>query len=36
MQDLTVAENIFIGREPVKLNFLYKSAQKRMTEELLG
>ena len=36
MQDLTVAENIFIGREPVKRGFLDKAEQNRMTEELLG
>ena len=36
MQDLTVAENIFIGREPVKGGFLDKAEQNRMTEELLG
>lgn len=36
MQDLTVAENIFIGREPVKGGFLDKAEQNRMTEKLLG
>ena len=35
MQDLTVAENIFIGREPNKGLFLDKAEQNRMTEELL-
>ena len=36
MQDLTVAENIFIGREPSKGPFLDQAAQNRMTEELLS
>ncbi len=35
MQDLTVAENIFIGREPSKGVFLDKAEQNRMTQELL-
>jgi len=35
MQDLTVAENIFIGREPVKGVFLDKAEQNRITQELL-
>ena len=35
MQDLTVAENIFIGREPSKGLFLDKAEQNRMTQELL-
>ncbi len=35
MQDLTVAENIFIGREPTKGAFLDKAEQNRMTQELL-
>lgn len=35
MQDLTVAENIFIGREPNKGVFLDKAEQNRMTQELL-
>ena len=35
MQDLTVAENIFIGRETTKGLFLDKAAQNKMTEELL-
>ena len=35
MQDLTVAENIFIGREPNKGLFLDKAEQNRMAEELL-
>ena len=35
MQDLTVAENIFIGREPEKGLFLDKAEQNRMTQELL-
>lgn len=35
MQDLTVAENIYIGREPVKGLFLDKKEQNRRTEELL-
>lgn len=35
MQHLTVAENIFIGREPSKGGFLDKAKQNRMTEELL-
>ncbi len=35
MQDLTVAENIFIGREPCKGGFLNKAEQNRMTQELL-
>ena len=35
MQDLTVAENIFIGREPNKGLFLDKAEQNRMTQELL-
>ena len=35
MQDLTVAENIFIGREPSKGGFLDKAEQNRMTQELL-
>ena len=36
MQDLTVAENIFIGREPGKGLFLDQAEQNRMTEELLS
>ena len=36
MQDLTVAENIFIGREPSKGLFLDQAEQNRMTEELLS
>lgn len=36
MQDLTVAENIFIGREPSKGPFLDKTEQNRMTQELLS
>ena len=36
MQDLTVAENIFIGREPSKGPFLDQAAQNRMTEELFS
>ena len=36
MQDLTVAENIFIGREPGKGLFLNQGEQNRMTEELLA
>jgi len=36
MQDLTVAENIFIGRETTKGAFLDKKKQNRMTDELLG
>ncbi len=35
MQDLTVAENIFIGREPRKGPFLDQAEQNRMTDELL-
>ncbi len=35
MQDLTVAENIYIGREPAKAGFLKKEEQNRMTQELL-
>ena len=35
MQDLSVAENIFIGREPNKGLFLDKAEQNRMTQELL-
>ena len=35
MQHLTVAENIFIGREPMKGLFVDKAEQNRMTEELL-
>jgi len=35
MQDLTVAENIYIGREPSKGLFLDKAEQNRMAEELL-
>ena len=35
MQDLTVAENIFIGRETSKGLFLNKAEQNRKTEELL-
>ena len=35
MQDLTVAENIFIGREPSKGGFLNKAKQNQMTQELL-
>lgn len=35
MQHLTVAENIFIGREPTKGVFLDKAAQNRMTDELM-
>lgn len=35
MQDLTVAENIFIGREPSKGLFLDQGEQNRMTQELL-
>ena len=35
MQDLTVAENIFIGREPMKGIFVDKAEQNRMTDELL-
>ena len=36
MQDLTVAENIFIGREPSKGLILNQGEQNRMTEELLS
>jgi len=36
MQDLTVAENIFIGRESTKGPFLDKAAQNKKTEELLA
>ena len=36
MQDLTVAENIFIGREMTKGLFLDKVAQNKMTEDLLA
>ena len=36
MQDLTVAENIFIGREPSRGLFLNQGEQNRMTEELLA
>ncbi len=35
MQDLTVAENIFIGREPTKGLFVDKAEQNRMADELL-
>lgn len=35
MQDLTVAENIFIGREPSKGLFLDKAKQNQMAKELL-
>ncbi len=35
MQDLTVAENIYIGREPSKGGFLDKGKQNQMTQELL-
>lgn len=35
MQDLTVAENIFIGREPTRGLFLNKAEQNRMTDELM-
>lgn len=35
MQDLSVAENIFIGREPMRGIFLNKAEQNRMAEELL-
>ena len=35
MQDLTVAENIYIGREPSKGLFLDKAKQNQMTQELL-
>ena len=35
MQHLTVAENIFIGREPTVGGFLNKAEQNRMTQELL-
>ena len=35
MQDLTVAENIFIGREPSKGVFLDQAKQNRMADELL-
>lgn len=35
MQDLTVAENIYIGREPKKGLFLDKAKQNKMTQELL-
>ena len=35
MQDLTVAENIFIGREPSKGGFLSKKKQNQMADELL-
>lgn len=35
MQNLTVAENIFIGREPVKGIFTDKKKQNQMTKELL-
>ena len=35
MQDLTVAENIYIGREPSKGLFLDKAEQNRMAQELL-
>ena len=36
MQDLSVAENIFIGREPMKGPFLDKRRQDAMTRELLA
>ena len=36
MQDLTVAENIIVGREPGKGLFLNQGEQNRMTEELLA
>ena len=36
MQDLTVAENIFIGRENTKGIFLDQAAQNKKTEELLA
>ena len=36
MQDLTVAENIYIGRESTKGPFLDKAAQNKMTEDLLN
>ena len=36
MQDLTVAENIYIGRESTKGPFLDKAAQNKMTEDLLS
>ena len=35
MQDLTVAENIYIGREPTRGLFLNKREQIRMTQELM-
>ena len=35
MQDLTVAENIYIGREPTKGVFLNEAEQNRMTDELM-
>ena len=35
MQDLTVAENIFVGREPMKGPFIDKKQQNRMTDELM-
>ena len=35
MQDLTVAENIYVGREPTSGPFLNKKKQNRMTQELL-
>lgn len=35
MQDLTVAENIFIGREPTSGPFINQSAQNEMTKSLL-
>ncbi len=35
MQDLTIAENIFIGREPMRGFSINKKEQNRMTEELL-
>ena len=35
MQDLTVAENIYIGREPTRGVFLNEAEQNRMTDELM-
>ena len=35
MQHLTVAENIYIGREPTRGMFLNKAEQNRMTDELM-
>ncbi len=36
MQDLTVAENIYIGREPMRGLFVNKAQQNKMTDELMA